>query len=140
MWLCQHPRRRTTAAVPTPAATMLRGQAQRQNLPRDKSKPPKARSLSTPDRLDAHAHDGNLGDYWKMPRNSISGFRDKEDLAHSFTSLHTPMCFGRLSQRQPEADVKAQLAAGDPRQYLLHADEGHFRHPGGSEQPERAYL
>ena len=28
-----------------------------------------ARSLSTPDKLDAHAHDGTLGDYWKMPRN-----------------------------------------------------------------------
>ena len=44
-WVCQHPRRRTTAAVPTPAAAMLRGQAQRQNLPRDTSKPPNPRSL-----------------------------------------------------------------------------------------------
>jgi len=73
---------------------MLRGQAQRQNLPRDKSKPPNARSLSTPDRLDAHARDENLGDYWKMPSNSISRFRDEEDLAHGFPSFHTPMGFG----------------------------------------------
>jgi hypothetical protein len=44
--------------------------------------------------LDAHARDENLGDYWKMPSNSISRFRDEEDLAHGFPSFHTPMGFG----------------------------------------------
>jgi hypothetical protein len=59
-----------------------------------------------------------------MTSNSIPGFRHEEDLPHGFASFHTSMCFSSLGQREPEADVEAQLAGGDPRQYLLHADDG----------------
>jgi hypothetical protein len=87
---------------------MLRGQAQRQILPRDTvgtSESPLAFPLPldwmrtpTAKTLEITA---------KCRANSISGFRDEEDLAHGFASFHPPMRFGSLGQRQPEANVEA---------------------------------
>ncbi len=105
MWVCQHPRSRTTATVPIPVAAMLRGQVQRQNLPRDTSKPPNPLPLFHSRQIEYACPRRIPWNCWRMPSNSVSRFRYKEDITHGFASFHTPMCFGRLGQRQPEADV-----------------------------------